>query len=586
MKIQKLLAILLSTIMILTIVPMSESSAAIEISTPNLTAGANLSGTKVYFGSFNILGIPSAEPILWHVVATDSDTATLWTSTNIGSRQYDPVSHNNWSWSEIAEWLNGTGGFTGDGFLPTAFSAGERGAMVSEYGTANEPYDYGTIDSRQTIVLPSVAEMGSGTGTGTWNINQANRTFSDGWKLRSPGSLHNSAAVVIADYGHVYPAGTLVTIRGGVRPAFKLNLSSVIFTSAASGANTKSSATLGSGLVSAATPTGAVKLTLLDSDLTLTCTDTTTRTVRPGGTVSITYSNATAGTNNFVSAVIVNSAGTVLYYGKLADAASGMASFNVPASLSEGEYTIRLFAEQVNGDNYTDFASMPINIPLTVDNSALPTYPVTVVNGTIGDTGSSNGHFAEDAIVPILANTPPAGQKFKEWQITPVVTFIRGNENNPDADFIMPVENVTATAVFEEDPDINLPVIKHFNKWTGSETMTARIDAVSENFIQLTLDGDTVDTDNYTVTAGSTIITLHESYLKILANGDYTFRAEFTNGYANLNLTVDVQPATGPPHNIPQTSDNRSFLLPTIALSLGFLCITGAVFYRRRSKKK
>jgi len=420
---------------------------------------------------------------------------------SMGGRRYDPVLNNNWSWSEIAEWLNGTGFFTSDGFLPTAFSAGERAAMVTEYGTTDEPYDYGTIDSRQTIVLPSVAEMGSGTGTGAWNVGQASRTFSDGWWLRSPGSLPNSAAFVIADYGTVYPGGTIVTIPGGVRPAFKLKLSSVIFTSAASGASSKSSATLESGLISAATPTGAVKLTLLDSGLTLTCTDTTTRTVRPGETVNITYSNATTGVDNFVSAVIVNSTGTVLYYGKLADTTSGTASFNVPASLADGDYTIRLFTEQVGGDNYTDFASEPVNIHLTVDNSAPPTYSVTVVNGTISDTGSSTGYFTEDAAVSILANMPPAGQKFTEWQTVPTVTFTRGAATDTDAEFTMPAENVTVTAVFKELPDDTLPV-------------------------------------------------------------------------------------TRPPHNVPQTSDNRSLLLPIIVLSLGFLCIVVAEFYRRRSKTR
>jgi len=83
-------------------------------------------------------------------------------------------------------------------------------------------------------------------------------------------------------------------------------------------------------------------------------------------------------------------------------------------------------------------------------------------------------------------------------------------------------------------------VLSHFETWTGSGTATARIDANRAGFTELTLNGNTVGAANYTVTAGSTIITLHENYLKTLANGTYTFRAGFTDGFAEINLTVNV----------------------------------------------
>jgi len=42
----------------------------------------------------------------------------------------------------------------------------------------------------------------------------------------------------------------------------------------------------------------------------------------------------------------------------------------LPVDLSAGTYTLRVFNEQINGDNVTDFASPPVDISLTVD--ALP----------------------------------------------------------------------------------------------------------------------------------------------------------------------------------------------------------------------
>jgi len=58
-------------------------------------------------------------------------------------------------------------------------------------------------------------------------------------------------------------------------------------------------------------------------------------------------------------------------------------------------------------------------------------------------------------------------------------------------------------------------------------------------FVRLMLNGVEVPKTNYTVTAGSTIITLNEEYLKTLADGTYNFRAEFSNNdYAILRLVV------------------------------------------------
>ena len=59
--------------------------------------------------------------------------------------------------------------------------------------------------------------------------------FTDGWWLRSPGSFVDWAAYVYGNGRHVDVGGTVVGKAYGVRPALKLNLSSVIFSS---GSNT------------------------------------------------------------------------------------------------------------------------------------------------------------------------------------------------------------------------------------------------------------------------------------------------------------------------------------------------------------
>ena len=205
-------------------------------------------------------------------------------------------------------------------------------------------------------------------------VNGTVRQFGGGWWLRSPGDVVTYAA--FADFfGDVHGIGLNIYRLASSRPAFKPNLASVIFTSSV-GANGKSAATVGAGLRSASAPmaTGAVKLTVSESTLSLNSSATTVGSVKAGDTVNIAYTGATIGANNVVSAVIQNGSGTVLFYGKLASAAAnadGTASFTVPAAaaLPNGNYTIRLFVEEINGENETDFASVPIAISMTVANA-------------------------------------------------------------------------------------------------------------------------------------------------------------------------------------------------------------------------
>lgn len=139
---KKTLSLALATVLMLGLRSATPPTAlAAEISTPGLSAGANLSGTQVYFGSY--AEGSRAGPILWYVVETGSGTATLWTVTNMTDRafdtwQYDASNHQDWSGSDICARLNGTDSYSATGFLPTAISTAEQAAIVPAYGTANE----------------------------------------------------------------------------------------------------------------------------------------------------------------------------------------------------------------------------------------------------------------------------------------------------------------------------------------------------------------------------------------------------------------------------------------------------------------
>lgn len=241
--------------------------------------------------------------------------------------------------------------------------------------------------------------VGSETEEKLWPLSVAEASLLDGsirkysgpWWLRSPGDYVSYAAVV-SDYGYVDAYGFDVGNTWGVRPAFHLNLASALFASDVSGASAKSAATVGSGLIGASAPGTNLKFTMLNtntSNLNLTVIDTDAITAAPGGTVSIPYTGAVTGTDKYVSAVLTDGdTDEVLYYGKLVDLGTdgenGTATFTVPDVLAAGSYKIKLFNEEANGDNETDFASVPVEINLTVTSGGNDNFPEGTWTGENG----------------------------------------------------------------------------------------------------------------------------------------------------------------------------------------------------------
>ena len=185
------------------------------------------------------------------------------------------------------------------------------------------------------------------------------------WWLRSPGSKTFYVAIVSSD-GSVQYSGASIRKKNNhrtVRPAFNLNLNSVLFASAAVGGKPDG------GLTPISEYSGNEwKLTLRDSSRSFSVTSNKTVTAAPGGTVEITYTGTETGGNEYVSVLLCDSNDNVLYYGKIAqNSASGTASIAIPGDLAPGSYNLKLFIEQCNGDYNTDYASNFTDIALTVE---------------------------------------------------------------------------------------------------------------------------------------------------------------------------------------------------------------------------
>ena len=182
------------------------------------------------------------------------------------------------------------------------------------------------------------------------------------WWLRSPDEDYSTAFV--AGRGEVrYYGGYSTSKEFGVRPAFDLNLDSVLFASAAVGGKPNG------GLTPISEYGGNEwKLTLLDSSRNFAVTEKAVSGASDD-TVTLHYTGATTGINEYISAIIADSSGAQ-YYGRVAQptAASGTVEIKIPSDLAPGSYTLKVFSEQYNGDYNTDYASNFTDIALTVEN--------------------------------------------------------------------------------------------------------------------------------------------------------------------------------------------------------------------------
>ena len=185
------------------------------------------------------------------------------------------------------------------------------------------------------------------------------------WWLRSPGSNKYHLAVVSSDGSVQYSGISILKMNNHltVRPAFNLNLNSVLFASAAVGGKPDG------GLTPIPEYSGNEwKLTLLDSRRNFAVTEKTADGY-PNDTIMLNYSGATTGINEYISVILADNNGAQ-YYGRVAQptAESGTVEIKIPSDIAPGDYTLKVFNEQYNGDYKTDYASNFTDIALTVEN--------------------------------------------------------------------------------------------------------------------------------------------------------------------------------------------------------------------------
>lgn len=77
-----------------------------------------------------------------------------------------------------------------------------------------------------------------------------------------------------------------------------------------------------------------------------------------------------------------------------------------------------------------------------------------------------------------------------------------------------------------------------WNQNTDGRSLKIRGNGEYSKFQNVKVDGNIIDSKNYTVSEGSTIIELHADYLKTLSEGSHTFEIVWTDGAAGTSFTV------------------------------------------------
>ncbi len=225
------------------------------------------------------------------------------------------------------------------------------------------------------------------------------------WWLRSAAYKSDDADASHNKAAYVHTGGTFSYVDADeivpeARPAFNLNPGAVLFASNAASGKTLTAAnaieTISTG------DTTEWKLTLKDTDETTGqhksfAVTETAATVAPSGSVTLNYSGAATGANEYVSVLLCDSTGaTALGYGSgaaltAASAASGEVSFTLPNGLETGTYTLKVFNERKNGANENDLASAFDTVTLTVALPREATPTTAAFTATGADCGTLSG---------------------------------------------------------------------------------------------------------------------------------------------------------------------------------------------------
>ena len=383
---KRILSLMLCCVMLLGLMPTTAFAAgtgkAIQLGTSGISGYDTAKGATgydyIYMGSYN------SSPVKWRVLDDQTNFDSNGDGTNetglfllsedlLGSGDrgdvyFDGTSpySNAWQGSDAQAWCNTFESSNLDSLELAAILATTKSDDAFTSSTHNVSFAASTniLNSDQVFFLSAEEAVNSEYGFTDDAARIANYGNSAStWWLRSPYADFTSSTGLVDGYGRVYGGG--VGLGWAARPAFNLNLNSVLFTSAAVGGKPDG------GLTTISEYSGNEwKLTLKDSSRSnFAVTSAAVTAYTNGSTVEISYTGAKTGANEYISALLVDDNGNPTYYGRSnapLTETDGTAQLSVPGGFAEGNYMLKVFNEQYNDNYKTDYASDFTDISLTV----------------------------------------------------------------------------------------------------------------------------------------------------------------------------------------------------------------------------
>lgn len=434
-------------------------------------ADSDWAGVYLYFGEYQ-QGWPSGEePVKWRVLdaATteygerDEPTILLLSDKVVAKAEFNKNPDladdgggtalkglhqaNEYAYSKIREWLNSEKceaneeeKYFKEGFYEGAFSSGEQNAIavsvkkaggqisgygdnsgLSQKGTQDKVFLLGANEALNPLYgfFPNVHVKMARSGmlevtsyAGKHGVEEESGVGA--WWLRS--AIPNSGSIVyyVNDRGRIETADAEGGLGIGVAPAINLKLSSVAFTyqtgkskdaafgmTSAAGQNNKWELALWGGKGFVASWAGEAKREVL---LRIDAVG------MPDEGVEYTQ----------LSAMLVDGEGTVLSCGRIGEKAeTGEVGIKIPEEIRTGTYGLKVFAEDVNGEGYTDFVSNMAEFTVQVlETGNVKGTPTRVPTPTLAPALVSTPILALTPTPPPKETLPPSKENDEKDQGT------------------------------------------------------------------------------------------------------------------------------------------------------------------------
>lgn len=374
---------------------------------PSISLGTNIFRPYNKTPQYIWYGVDSEadEPILWRVLDTKSNNKEtglfLMSEQLFGSETNDsfnftdrPPYDNNYLSSSVKQWCQR--------FDKKYMTSHEQAAILNTT-KSDEPYfskhsgiafkGSTNILSYDKIFLPSVEEIITSIDTISSRKGWYRGSYQDYW-LRSPAEKETGYVGYVDENGNVKSKSIIEQCV--VRPAFNLDSSQVLYAVAVGNGQF----TDRMGLEKIQTVQSCdFRVVLKDANRAFQLT-TSKLSGYAGGSVTLSYEGAEVSQtgNEYISVILQDSNGNPIYYGKIAQvsAVNDSVNFVIPSDLSNGNYTLKVFNEQYNGEKKSGKASGFFDVHLTIEDQVV-VKPVKEVNITV--PAPVTGQMPQKAVV-------------------------------------------------------------------------------------------------------------------------------------------------------------------------------------------